>query len=193
MTDQYQNQIGNDPLQAMWEEAGQASNGLPQPGIYTAQLVKATFRKKSSNGHSQIEVLYAIEGGGEVRTYFVLKNAKALYYLKQWVKILGYQFPHHHTQLGGILAEVCASRPWCEIEAIDNSGFIYARLLRRLDPLPEPQQTQPMVPAPVQPQLVAAAPAAPAMPATPPQQQGAQIVPMNGAVGQAITVAHTTV
>ena len=151
----------NDPFQALWEETNHSTNGLPKPGIYQSSLTAATSGYGKTNGTPQVEVTYAIDGGvGTVKTYFTLKNSKAISYLKRWLSILGHKFPQHHSYLFPVLQQIVAEKPLCLIEVIDNDGFIYAKILERIDPTegkpggiyppegPAPMQVQAIIPVP---------------------------------------------
>lgn len=167
-------------------------NSLPEPGEYQAQLISALRGKSKRNGFDQVEVEYRLEPDGKIlKSYFVLETSKSLWHLRVWLELLGYQFPAHHGYLVGLLAHIAEEKPRCVVEAISNDGFVYGRLIRRLDSPSEPSEPVSVVPTPVPPQRVVAAPAMQPMPTT--ATQAAQMVPMSGSVGQAVTVAHTTI
>lgn len=176
MTNQMQNPMLNDPLQSMWEQAGQASNGLPQPGEYKAQLMDAVRSPSKRNGAPQVQVTYRLQSDNKMlKSYFMMSSSEGLWHLRVWLELLGFQFPPHHGYLDGLLDHITQEKPLCVVEAINNDGFVYGRLVRRLDRSSPPPGLDPGQPLPVA-----------AQPRTP-------IVPMRGAVGQPATVTQTTI
>ena len=111
-----------------------AREPIVEEGEYEATLVNAKLELSKNANKPQVRVDYEIAGQEKrVSSYFQLDLDKCLKHLVRWADILKIHLPPDPGELPGVLERVTNAKFFVQIRVLDNNGFTFALLLRRLD------------------------------------------------------------
>lgn len=125
-----------------WMTVMNAAEPYLEEGQYVAELVGAQISRSKTSNRPQVDVKYQIEGSGkEAHSFYVLDSEKGIAHLKRWGYLLGVTPTHDPREIAEFLNYVVSQRFRCLIQIIQNAGFAYALLLKKIDREPEPVTT----------------------------------------------------